>query len=126
MGKVYGVRLVLENEHDCLGSTAQWLADDPNGELKNTQVPAWGEHLAIRFILEPIVKRATFKNEVEAREGTPWHLMGHVLNMLARMELVRKKVMDEASRALELNSNLKKGKGKETEVSPKFCLHDIA
>jgi hypothetical protein len=108
------------SEYSRPGSTARWLADDPSGELKNTQVPTWGESVAIRFILEPVVKRTMFKSETEAREGTPWHLMTHVLNLLAHMELTRRKVTEEAVRALELHSSLKKGKNKATEVGRGF------
>ncbi|KAF8756605.1 hypothetical protein RHS01_04477 [Rhizoctonia solani] len=85
---------------------AELLAGDTTGELKNLQVPMWGEDIALTFILEPIVQRGVTapNDQTKAREETPWHLIHVVLDILARQELTRQKVAKEANRALGLNS----------------------
>ncbi|KAF8706598.1 hypothetical protein RHS03_04689, partial [Rhizoctonia solani] len=94
------------NRRNVIGSMAELLAGDTTGELKNLQVPMWGEDIALTFILEPIVQRGVTapNDQTKAREETPWHLIHVVLDILARQELTRQKVAKEANRALGLNS----------------------
>ncbi|CAE7155187.1 unnamed protein product [Rhizoctonia solani] len=93
------------NRRNVIGSTAEWLAEDNTGELKKTQVPIWNEVIALTFILEPIVKRdfVAPNDQTKAREESPWHLINVVLDILARQELTRRQVAQEAKRALSLD-----------------------
>jgi hypothetical protein len=101
------------------------VAEDPTGERKNSQVPTWGEVIALNIILEPIVKRgiASPNDQTKAREESPWHLTHVVLDILARQELTRRKAAKEAERALSLNSywRAERARGNKVRHNP-FCL----
>jgi hypothetical protein len=86
----------------------QVLLDDP--DVGPSQASSGADLFYVRTVLAPIVKRCTPGDDRSARDITPWHLLPKVLNALARMELTRIKVVEEATRALELNSSLKKKK----------------
>ncbi|KAJ1305999.1 hypothetical protein OPQ81_010714 [Rhizoctonia solani] len=105
------------NRRNVIGSIAEMLAEDTNGELKHTQVPTWSEVIALTFILEPIAKRgvAAPNDQTRAREDTPWHLIIVVLDILARQELTRRKVTEEAKRALGLNLHWREEKARGSE-----------
>lgn len=93
---------------------ARIVAED---KIEHKQIPTWAELCYLKSTLEPILQRATPGNDRSARDVTPWHLMPVVLDAVSRMELTRMKVVKEATRALELNASLKKGKNKATAVS---------
>ncbi|KAF8608189.1 hypothetical protein BDV93DRAFT_519245 [Ceratobasidium sp. AG-I] len=95
-----------------LGSMARIVSED---KLEHKQIPSWAELCYLKSTLEPILNRATPGNDRSARDVTPWHFMPVVLDAITRMELTRMQAVKEATRALELNSSLKKGKNKATE-----------
>ncbi|KAG8703272.1 hypothetical protein FRC08_002971 [Ceratobasidium sp. 394] len=95
------------------------LSADP--QLAASQVPAGADSWYIRRALGPILKRAS-NDDRSARDITPWHLIPQVLNALARVELTRLKVIEEATRALELNESLKKEKKGASEESDAVML----
>ncbi|KEP52418.1 hypothetical protein V565_045810 [Rhizoctonia solani 123E] len=112
------------NRRNVIGSTAEWLAEDSTGQAKHDQVPIWSEVIALTFILEPIIKRgfASPNDQTRAREESPWHLINVVLNMLARQELTRRQVTDEAKRALGLNLHWKEEKNRGAENARDIVL----
>ncbi|CAE6512011.1 unnamed protein product [Rhizoctonia solani] len=112
------------NRRNVIGSTAEWLAEDSTGELKNSQVPTWSEVIALTFILEPIVKRGTTapNDQTRAREGSPWHLINVVLDILARQELTRQQVAEAAAQALRLNLHWREEKARGTESAKEILL----
>ncbi|KAG8743438.1 hypothetical protein FRC10_012017 [Ceratobasidium sp. 414] len=96
------------------GSMGDVLSDDP--QLAASQASPGADSWYIRRALGPIMKRAVPNDDRSARDITPWHLIPQVLNALARVELTRLKVIEEATRALELNESLKKEKKDNDEV----------
>ncbi|KAG9092444.1 hypothetical protein FRC06_011915 [Ceratobasidium sp. 370] len=102
------------------GSMGDVLSADP--QLAASQVPAGADSWYIRRALGPILKRAVPDDDRSARDITPWHLIPQVLNALARVELTRLKVIEEATRALELNENLRKEKRGAGEGSDEALL----
>ncbi|CAE6492606.1 unnamed protein product [Rhizoctonia solani] len=112
------------NRRNVIGSTIEWLAEDNTGELKHSQVPTWSEVVALTFMLEPIQKRnmAAPNDQTKAREDTPWHRTNVVLDILARQELTRQKVAQEAKRALALDLHWQEEKSKGAESAKGILL----
>ncbi|CUA66976.1 hypothetical protein RSOLAG22IIIB_02886 [Rhizoctonia solani] len=112
------------NRRNLIGSMAEWLAGDSTGERRHSQVPTWSEVVALTFILEPIVKRGTAapNDQTRAREESPWHLINVVLEILARQELTRRQVVQEAKRALGLNLHWQEEKTRGVENAKEIAL----
>ncbi|KAH7334691.1 hypothetical protein B0J17DRAFT_671185 [Rhizoctonia solani] len=112
------------NRRNLIGSTIEWLAEDSTGVLKHSQVPTWSEVTALTYILEPIKKCGTAapNDQTKAREDTPWHRTNVVLDILARQELTRQKVAQEAKRALALDLYWKEEKTKGIESAKEVLL----
>ncbi|KDN47931.1 hypothetical protein RSAG8_03351, partial [Rhizoctonia solani AG-8 WAC10335] len=112
------------NRRNVIGSTAEWLAEDSTGELKHSQVPTWSEVIALTFILAPTVKRgpAALNDRTRAREEPPWHLIKIVLDIVARQELTRRQVAQEAKRALGLNLHWQEEKTRGAENAKEILL----
>ncbi|QRW12810.1 hypothetical protein RhiLY_11809 [Ceratobasidium sp. AG-Ba] len=102
------------------GSMEDVLNGDP--ALAASQVPPAADVWYIKRALKPILKRAAPDDDRSARDITPWHLLPQILNALARVELARQKVVEEATRALELNESLKKKKSTDSEGKDNVVL----